>query len=418
MNQGETIVAVASPLGAAARAILRLSGTDALAVADRVFEPDCEPRLRDRVTFSACTGRLRLDAGLEVPAEVYIMRSPRSYTREDVVEFHVGSWPALLPSLLEGFTRAGARLAEPREFTARAFLSGRLDLAQAEAVMAVVNASTGRALKAAAETLQGRLSERLASLADEIRNLLALVEAGIDFSTEDIEIIAPSALQGRLLELRRRLVELGRQGRSLRTYDGSVRLVIAGRPNAGKSSLFNALLGRRRTIVAEAPGTTRDRVSDQLVIGDLAFELSDTAGLATPGDEIEAAAHKKALEALDVADLALVAFEADKGEPAAALEILRSVASPVVIVITKCDLAPAGPVRRWLTEAAPGLPVVDTSAETGQGIAELKDLLAEVVEGGGAEREAVHPIITARHKLALSTAAEATAAAHHLAGAE
>ncbi|MDP6380414.1 MAG: 50S ribosome-binding GTPase, partial [Phycisphaerae bacterium] len=307
MNLDETIVAIASPAGSAQRGILRLSGADAVTISDRVFRPVEGPPIGERETFSVCAGSLCLDGQrLEIPAEVYLMRSPRSYTREDVVEFHMPSCPALWPAVLEAFTRGGVRLAEPGEFTARAFLNGRLDLARAEAVMAIVNASSQRALRAATEMLSGHLSARVGPIGQEIRNLLGLVEAGIDFAEDDIQLISPEDLQTRVLALRDRLIDLGRHGRRIGTFDGSVRLTIAGRPNAGKSSLFNAILGYSRTIVANLPGTTRDRISHGFTIGGVAFELSDTAGLGAGSGALDRAAHQKAIEALDYADLALI----------------------------------------------------------------------------------------------------------------
>ena len=419
MDLEDTIVAVSSPAGAGERAILRLSGPRAMAIAKSVFPPDCHRGLvKDSPTHVALPGLLAPPgSGLSVPAFVYLMRAPRSYTRQDVVEFHVGAWPAIEGDLVAGLVAAGARPAEPGEFTFRAFMRGRLDLAQAEAVMAVVAASSAAALRAAGDLLGGHLSREIAGLADQVRQVLALVEAGLDFSDQDIEIISHEEVASRLASVRAALADLGRRSRGLETFSGHVRLVLAGRPSAGKSSLFNRLLEADRAIVSPKAGTTRDEVRAALHIGGLTFDLSDIAGLdgSAASDELSAKARTKALEALGRADLVILVLEATAPSCEGADELLSLVAAPLVVAVTKCDLAPPDRAMEYLAARGVRAEAVATSAVTGQGIAALRAALVRTVEGGTVDRQAAGPVVTARHRAAMEQAAGVLARASRLA---
>ena len=501
MNLEDTIVAVSSPAGAGERAILRLSGPQALEIAARVFVPVANampylapreytgggaaqapvnaqppvyspgakygdgPRLDGWRTYTALVGRLAPPgSGLSVPATLYVMKGPRSYTRQDVVEFHVGAWPALEGDLVAGLL-AWARPAEAGEFTFRAFVSGRLDLAQAEAVAAVISASSAAALRAAEDLLGGHLSREVAAVAAEVRECLALVEADLDFSDQDIELTPPAELAGRIDAARASLAALGRRARGLETAGGRVRLVVAGRPNAGKSSLFNRLLECERALVSPEAGTTRDELRAALHIGGIEFALSDIAGLQdtppylapreytgggasqapvnvrppvySPGAkygeqprhdvDIAAKAREKALEAIGRADLVLLAIDGSAQQHDRFDELMALIAAPVVVAITKCDLASTGllapggnrgapfegncppALRRGLVTAA-GAEVIATSAVTGQGIEELRAALVRAVAGGDVDSPG-RGLLTARHRSALEAAAGALARA-------
>jgi tRNA modification GTPase len=475
MNLGDTIVAVSSPAGAGERAILRLSGPRAVQIADSVFVPDGpggpEPLsgtggsieagarrggLASAPTYTGHMGRLAPPAaGLAVPASVYLMRAPRSYTREDVVEFHVGAWPAAVPVLLAGLIRAGARAAEPGEFTLRALLAGRLDLAQAEAVMAVVTAPSEAGLRAAEDLLGGRLSREISALIDRLREVLALVEADLDFSDQDIEVAPASEIARRVASLRDDLAAMGRRSRSIETFGGEVRLVLAGWPNVGKSSLFNRLLEADRAIVTPVPGTTRDELRAALHVGRMTFALSDVAGLdsarrelggrhgqglparraptrgrgsadtehgrgsgavgpqpgAGEGDHVAVKARAKALEAIGRADLVILALDSSAPSYDKTEELLALVAAPMVVAATKCDLAPPDRVRAWFSSRGIGAEVVATSAVTGEGIGDLRQALVRCVEGGAVNRQAIGPVVTGRHRAAMERAAVALARA-------
>ncbi len=407
MDLDDTIVAISSPAGAAERAVLRLSGPRAVAVGDRLFRPNRGVPIADWPTFAAGPGRMRLAApSCEMPATAYLMRAPRSYTRQDVVEIHVGAWPALEGAVVEAALAAGARAAEPGEFTFRAFAAGRLDLAQAEAVMAIVSASGEAALRAAGDLLRGHLSRDVSALAEGVRDVLALVEADLDFSDQGIELASAEEVARRIESAAAELVRLGRRSRGLETCTGEVRLVLVGRPNAGKSSLFNRLLGQDRAIVAARPGTTRDEVTAALRVPgpsgqDYAFVLSDTAGVESAGDELSARARDRAVEAIGRADLVLLAIDATAPPDGGIDEVFALVAAPLVVAVAKCDLAPGDAVRAHLASRGVRAAVVETSAVTGQGLDALREALGRAVEGGTVDREATGPVVTARHRSAL-----------------
>jgi len=424
-------------------------------------------RLAHASSYTAHPGRLEPPgSGLSAAATAYVMRAPRSYTRQDVVEFHVGAWPALEGPLVAAVVAAGARPAEPGEFTFRALMNGRLDLAQAEAVMAVVAASTAAALRAAQDLLGGHLSREVAQLAGGVREALARVEADLDFSDQDIERgpaapgweCTPEGGCATLDGLRQALTDLGRRSRGIETASGRVRLVVAGRPNAGKSSLFNRLLEADRAIVSPTPGTTRDELRAALHIGGspaaaglVEFALSDIAGapdlapredtgggtrvapatverMREAGDDPDAKAQAKALEAIGRADLVLLALDATAPSYERMEELLGLIAAPMVVAVTKCDLAPPGRALAWLAGVlggatpasrrglvAGGFEAVATSAVTGEGIDALRAALVRAVEGGSVDRQAAGPVMAARHRAALEQAAVALARAAELA---
>jgi len=353
--------------------------------------------------------------GLSAPALAYLMRAPKSYTRGDVVELHVGGWPAVVPLVLEGLMAAGARAAEPGEFTFRALVSGRLDLAQAEAVMAVVDAGSRAALRAAGDLLAGHLSREVSHLADRAGEVLALVEAGLDFSDQDIALAPPEEIAARIADLRTDLAGMGRRARSIETFGGEVRLVLAGWPNVGKSSLFNRLLACDRAIVTPVPGTTRDELRSRLHAGGMTFTLSDVAGLDEARDELDGTAHARAVQAIGRADLVILALEATATSYDRTDELLSLVAAPMVVAVTKCDLAPPDGARQWLRERGADAEVVATSAVTGEGIEELTAALVRAVAGGTVDRQAAGPVVTARHRAAVEQAAAALARAARVA---
>jgi tRNA modification GTPase len=458
MHLGDTIVAVSSPAGAGDRAVLRLSGPHAIEIAGRVFKGDRDASLRFKpgerpsfCTYTACAGRLAPQGtGLSVPATLYVMRAPKSYTREDVVEFHIGAWPAVVPMLLEGLMAAGARAADPGEFTFRAFVGGRLDLAQAEAVMAVIDASNEAALRAAEGLLAGRLSQECSRLAEAIRDVLVWVEVDLDFSDQDLESVPASEIAARLSEIRSALADLGRRSRGLETFGGEVRLVLAGWPNVGKSSLFNRLLAADRAIVSPEAGTTRDELRAALHVGGLTFSLSDVAGLREARDEgnaerrtrnskrtakdknngvgtclpagrLEGKVRAKAIEALGRADLVLLVLDATADAYDRLDELLALVAAPMVVAVTKCDLlagqaglVSADRARAYLAKHQVRAEVVATSAVTGEGLDDLRTALVRAVEGGTVDREAAGPVVTARHRAAFAQAVAALARAGRL----
>ena len=400
---GDTIAAISTPPGEAGIGIVRLSGPEAEPIARRLFRPR-RPRGHWQ-SHRLYLGHF-LDSQGHVLDEVLLtlMRAPHTYTREDVVEIHCHSGPAVMKAILGEVLARGARLAKPGEFTLRAFLSGRLDLSQAEGVLEVIKARTEASLRVAQAHLAGGLGRRLGELYVALLGVLAQLEAALDFPEEGAEL-SPKALMEQLagphIELEQ-LLATYRQGRLLRE---GVRVVLAGRPNVGKSSLLNRLLDADRAIVTDIPGTTRDIIEETLELGGLALCLADTAGLREARDRVEELGVARSRERLAQADLIL--YLVDVSEPpspedARTLEELAD--RPVLLVMNKMDLPPqlhAQDLGRFSPH-----PVVAISALTGQGLKDLEEAIANLVLAGGVRTDG-EMVTQARHAELLARAGEA-----------
>ena len=404
LHLDDTIAAIATAPGAAGLAVIRVSGGEAFVVADRVF--------RGRGTLAQAASHTlhhgwavwpgaetrRLD---EVVAAVF--RAPRSYTAEDVVELSCHGGHHSARRALAALLAAGARLADPGEFTLRAFLAGRIDLAQAEAVADVIHAATERAHDLALAQLAGNLSDRLAHIADRLADAAAEVEARVDFA-EDVGgvevpghvVDAIGSVQGELDEL----LGSAAYGRAIRE---GARVPLVGRPNAGKSSLFNALLGEARAIVTPVPGTTRDRVSEVLELGGIQVTLSDTAGLRETSDPVESIGVGVTERAMDagtvvvwVVDGSEDLVEQDRGIAA------RLADRRVVAALTKSDRGRRIDPAEVASLLDAPLEVVPVSAVRGDGLARLKEALAKRLGVGNGALEAA--VTNPRHVTALDEA--------------
>ncbi len=407
----DTIVAISSAGGNAPRALVRLSGPQAIEIAAQIFHASNTP-LDQLDGFRAADGLIRLaEPAIELPARAYLFRSPRSFTRQDVVELHI---PAAAAATCGELIRLGARQAEPGEFTARAFFSGRIDLSAAEAVADVIDAENDAQLRAAMGALGGRIERLCAESADETADILAAVEASIDLAAEDIQIETPAELADRLDELSQRLEQTAGQAASIPESPTSAKVVLAGRPNVGKSSLLNALSGSDRAIVSAMAGTTRDVLTAEMPLPNGEFvTLVDAAGFLHPTTPLDIAAHTAARQAVATADV--IAFVLDASQPQdedqQLLADVRQVnrLSPVILAANKADLLEAD-----ASEAAGhlgigpdhDLPGVMVSARTGQGLDELLQLVVshlEKVSSTGGEQLALHE----RHKDCLREASRA-----------
>ncbi len=397
----DTIAAVATPPGTGGIGIIRISGPEALPILLRLFRPFKERKsLQSHKlyygTVVANDGRV-LDEVLAV-----YMRAPATYTREDVVELHShGSWLVLQAILAEVF-RAGARAAEPGEFTKRAFLAGRIDLTQAEAVIDLLEAQTSSGAQLAVEQMQGRLAEELEPVRQALARILAVVEVAIDFPEDDVEILDGRELclqlQKEVLKRLERLLALADQGKVVRE---GVRVVIAGRPNVGKSSLLNALLMEDRALVTDLPGTTRDTIEEMISVRGIPLHLVDTAGIHEHDDLVEGLGIERALAALADADLILFLIDAQAGFTAQDRHLYEQVRDRKhIIVLNKKDLTGADQVDA-LASLFPKQPVVPLSARTGDNINGLQKALFQALtaELGMTERPACAPNI--RHRAIL-----------------
>ncbi len=365
----ETIVAVATPPGRGGIGIVRLSGPDARRIAEpmvRLRHPLAHAQARFGDLLDVATGE-KLDE-----AVVTLFVAPHSYTGEDVVELAAHGAPVILEALVLQALQAGARLAAPGEFTQRAFLSGRIDLTQAEAVHDLIEAQTLYQARVAAQQLHGALSHTIRPVKESLVALIALLEAGIDFAEDDVDVLPGGEIVTRADEIVSRLAPLAASFAHGRIVQAGLMLAIVGRPNAGKSSLFNRIIERERAIVTASPGTTRDLVTERVSLGGIPIELVDTAGMREASDEAEQIGIRKSREALADADMVLLVLDATVSPSQEELALLATLAQRrALVVVNKSDLAQP-PAAMEAALSGLGLPVVHTSALHGDGVSALK----------------------------------------------
>jgi len=374
----DTIAAISTPLGEGAIGIVRLSGKDAVGIADRIFRSKKGRLASTFRSFSSHYGHVLDNDVIVDEALLTVMRAPKSYTKEEMVEIscHGGIIP--LRKTLGLVLEKGARLAEPGEFTKRAFLNGRLDLTQAEAVLDIIRSKTDASLKVALGQLDGRLSSALNGIKDGLISVSADIEASIDFPDEDIEIISEAKIGSRLRSARdaiSRLLETSEKGIILRE---GLSCVICGKPNVGKSSLLNALVQKDRAIVTHIPGTTRDAIEEFTNIGGVPFKLVDTAGVTPTEDVVEREGVLRSRWHIESADLILLVLDAGShktGEDEILLEDTEG--RPRIIVLNKIDLP-----RKISFSPSRGEIIAEVSAKEGRGIEDLRKMMSEAVFGG------------------------------------
>jgi tRNA modification GTPase len=392
----DTIAAISTPPGRGGIGIVRLSGPEAVSVAEQL--------VRLRAPLEHARARLadvldpggREDARID-EALVTWFAAPNSYTAEDLVEIAAHGSPVVLDLLLRQALALGARLAEPGEFTQRAFLSGRIDLTQAEAVRDLIEAQTLTQARLAASQMGGALSRRVMPAKHELLELIALLEAGIDFAEDDLAVAPEAEIARRIGEIRPPLSELEATFAHGRILHDGLTLAIVGRPNAGKSSVFNALVERDRAIVTDLPGTTRDTVTERISLGGIPLELVDTAGLREAADEAERLGIVRSREALADAAIVLIVIDAAEIGPSEHIHeddrrLIDSIQGrPALIAWNKYDLvSQSSESSNALDPTEEGfpiitdLPVLATSAVTGQGIAELREAILKLATGGAA----------------------------------
>jgi tRNA modification GTPase len=431
MNLDDTIVAIATPPGRGGIGVVRLAGPEARAIAQpmlslsRELEPNrairCDliessptqvgtdafvrPTERSSVAADTPTTQARIDEVV-----VTYFAKPHSYTTDDIVEISAHGSPVVLRHIVELSLARGARLAEPGEFTMRAFLNGRLDLTQAEAVRDLIDSQTLFQAKVAAQQLEGALSNRLKPIKRKLVDLIALLEAGIDFAEDDISIASDATILDRIAQVKTPLVQLAATFTYGKIVHQGLTLAIVGRPNVGKSSLFNRLVERERAIVTAQPGTTRDLVSETVAIGGIPVELVDTAGIRRALDEAESIGIRKSMEALADADLVLVVIDKTQLLSDEDRELLTQVEGRRAIVVeNKSDLQPtrrdsrpllssrAEPGRVSSTEP-PSPPHIPTSALTGEGIPALRAAILHHVAGDSTVQQESGFLTSVRHQ--------------------
>ena len=399
MQFEDTIAAIATAAGQGGISILRISGPRSEAVLRRVFRPargEGEAFPSHLMVYGhVVSGNEKIDEAMAV-----LMRAPRSYTREDVAEIHTHGGRMMASRALELALASGARQAEPGEFTRRAFLNGRLDLSQAEAVMGLISAGGRQAAKAAMRQLDGGPSQFIREVLDKLYGLMAGLEAAIDYPEEVEEAEATSSLRDGVLTLARQLEDACDE-RGVKMLERGMDVVLCGRPNVGKSSLLNALLGEDKAIVTDVPGTTRDILTGSIEINGLPVTLSDTAGLRDTHDTVERIGVSRAQKAMARADVVILVIDA--GQPLSREDedlLLSPPEGEFAVVLNKSDLCAcvtSGEIKRLCAFA----PVIALSALTGEGLDDLKDYLKE--KAGEPSRLA---ITTSRHLAAARRAIE------------
>lgn len=392
----DTIAAIATPPGEGAIAMVRISGPDAAPILAHIFKSSAKTPAPRQATFG------KIHDGGEVLDQVLVttFQAPASFTGEDMAEITCHGGILLAARILETVLRSGARAADAGEFSQRAFFNGKIDLTRAEAIMDIIRARTAPALRAAALQLEGRLGKEIMALRDTVLEVVAHIEAWIDFPEEGIDPATGRYLLAKInaaLERTERLLSTANEGRVLRE---GIRVAIMGLPNAGKSSLLNRLLGMDRAIVSEVPGTTRDTIEESACLRGILFRLTDTAGLRETNDPVEREGVARSGRAMESADLVLHIFDASATTPPAPLNDRE------ILVANKCDLLP--------TESLKHTGAIAVSSLTGEGF----DALLDAMTNANGSKHAVTgdslAAINARHKALLESAATSLRAAAEL----
>jgi len=417
VNLDDTIVAIATPPGRGGIGVVRLSGPEARAIALPML------RLKHELEAGhAVFGELVEPGGGAEPCPVVTERSsadridevvvtyfakPHSYTTDDIIEISSHGSPIVLRHVVELALARGARLAEPGEFTMRAFLNGRIDLTQAEAVRDLIDSQTLYQAKVAAQQLEGALSRRLQPVKQKLIELIAVLEAGIDFAEDDISVLPAEQIVQRIATIRGPLEELAATFAYGKIVHEGLTLAIVGRPNVGKSSLFNRLVERERAIVTATPGTTRDLISETVALGGIPVRLVDTAGIRRALDEAERIGIRKSMEAIAGADLVLIVLDSSQPVTEEDTELLEQGAKrPAIVVENKEDLS-SFPTSVLGSQ----LPRVRTSAITGEGIGGLRNEILRHIGGETGVQAETGFVTSLRHQSLIREAITALDAA-------
>jgi tRNA modification GTPase len=381
MFTDDTIAAISTPLGEGGIGIVRLSGKDSIQTAEKIFFSPKNKSLIDSKSHRVIYGYIKNPITREKIDEVLvtIMRTPYSYTREDVVEINCHGGMIALRKTLELVLKQGVRLAEPGEFTKRAFINGRIDLSQAEAVLDLIRSKTDESRRIAIEQLQGGLSEKITALRDRLTGLCVNIEAYIDFPEEELERTSTQAMLDSMKDIAKDLETLLKTYDEARFFREGLPTAIVGRPNVGKSSLLNALLKRDRAIVTELPGTTRDVIEEYLNIKGLPLRIMDTAGIRDVQDIAEKEGVKRSLQSIENADLVIGIFDSSEPLKEEDFEVLEKIKNKnTIFVLNKCDLQSAiDRISISSLVARPSSFILNISATRGDGLEDLKDRIFE-----------------------------------------
>lgn len=411
--QDDTIAAITTVLGASSVGIIRISGDEAIAIGDKVFRSKRGIALKKRASYSITYGNIIDENGRTVDESLALtMRSPHSFTGEDVVELQCHGGAVVLRKVLELALRAGARLAEPGEFSKRAFLHGRIDLSQAEAIMDMINAKTEKAVMAAANHLEGTVKIEIAAIKEKIIELMAYLEADIDFPEEDITRLTQEEIHERINEiiiLIEQLLDSFKGGKIIRE---GLKTILIGRPNVGKSSILNAMLKEKRSIVTDVPGTTRDIIEEYYNLGGIPLVLVDTAGIRETKDIVEKMGVEKTKEEIEKADLILYVVDITDEITTEDTDFIANLPhGKIIVLVNKHDLLKEKEQEQRITEIMSAYKTIFVSAKEGYGLKELEAAILELYFDQGIEITDKTLLTNVRHKDALQKARDAAVGA-------
>lgn len=402
----ETIAAISTPSGIGGISIIRLSGSDSISIVDGVFRG--KKRIRDAKSHSVVYGKI-IDPELEKWVDevlVTVMKAPKTYTREDIVEINCHGGPLPTRRILEIVLKRGARLADRGEFTKRAFLNGRIDLNQAEAVLDIINSRTEKELDSGLTQLNGEVSRKLSELKEKLMDLLVLIETCIDFPEEDF--LPSDQLLSKNSEIYEYLQELLKAGEEGRLLSEGIRISIIGRPNVGKSSLMNALLTEDRAIVTPIPGTTRDILTEWMNIGGYPVKVVDTAGLRRARNLIESEGQRRAKASIVSADIVLVVLDGSISLTSGDERVIGWVkGKKAIIILNKIDISSKQNLKS-MKENLNGYPVIEISATKRIGLEGLKRVMLNYITEGLDDCRDTPLLTSARQRAAISKCAKAT----------
>lgn len=401
----KTIAAISTPAGRGGISVIRISGDNATGIADKVFRGAV--RLSDVPSHTVHYGHIVFDGERVDEVLATVMLAPKTFTRENVVEISTHGGIAVTARVLEAIILSGAEPAEPGEFTKRAFLNGRIDLSQAEAVIDIINADNALSHRNALSQLDGALSEEIRALRAELVHLAAQMQVLIDYPDEDLADVTEEDILNVCTECRARTEKLIKSADSGALIKDGIRTVIAGKPNVGKSSLLNALARYERAIVTEVAGTTRDTIEEKVSLGGVPLVLVDTAGIHHTEDRVEKIGVEKSRQSVESADLVIAVLDGSGAADEDDIAVLESTADKNrIILVNKTDIG-HGKYAAEIRERAGGDTVIEISAATGEGIDELSEEIKRRYNIDGIARSGDTVVTNIRHKAALVTAKEA-----------
>lgn len=406
----DTIAAISTPMGEGAIAIVRLSGDQAVEIANKLFIPKGKKRLKELASHTIHYGHIQEPKTGEIIEEVMVslMRAPKTFTREDVVEINCHGGLVSVNRILQLVLKHGARLAEPGEFTKRAFLNGRIDLSQAEAVMDLIRAKTDKAMNVALKQMEGRLSKLIQRLRQDILETLAHVEVNIDYPEyDDVEEMTHRVLLDKAKSAKseiEKILQTAGQGKILRE---GISTVIIGRPNVGKSSLLNSLVHENKAIVTDIPGTTRDVIEEYVNIRGIPLRLVDTAGIRETEDIVERIGVERSRQVLKEADLILLVLNYSEDLSEEDLNLFKAIEGmDAIIIVNKTDLPQKIDLNK-VKKMANNQPVITTSLLKEEGVDQLEEAIASLFFEGGLEAGDITYVSNSRHIALLNQALQA-----------